>query len=342
MPVKDTQRDALDALDKVTLIEAATPIQRLQQLELRLGIKRVNLYIKRDDHMAFAGGGNKLRKLELLLGEALAQGCDTIVTTGGLQSNHARLTAAAAARLGLNCELVLGRVVPRQDAEYEHNGNVLLDQIYGAKLHILPPGEKAGEFASRRIQLLSEQGKKPYLIPMGGSSALGALGYAKCSDEIMQYERDHGIRFEKVLLPNGSSGTHAGLAAGFVSRGRSPTIIRSYSVLVDKEQAVQQTLKLANDALALLDISGITPSEIDVDGRHRGEGYGIPTQEALEAITSLAQAEGILLDPVYSAKAFAGMLHDIAAGDFVDGANLLFLFTGGGPGVYAYRSAFVL
>lgn len=338
--MRDAQKDVLDAFEKVALIEAATPIQRLQKLEPRLGIKRVNLYIKRDDHMAFAGGGNKLRKLEFLLGEAIAQGCDTIVTTGGLQSNHARLTAAAAARFGLDCELVLGRVVPRHDAEYESNGNVLLDQIYGAKLHVLPLGEKAAEFADKRIQLLKEEGKKPYLIPMGGSSPLGALGYAKCSDEIMQYERDNDIRFEKVLLPNGSSGTHAGLAAGFVTRGRSPTIIRSYTVLGDQEQAVQQTLKLANDALALVGSSEIAPNQIDVDGNHRGEGYGIPTAEALEAIASLAQAEGILLDPVYSAKAFAGMLHDIAAGDFIEGANLLFLYTGGGPGVYAYRSAF--
>ena len=135
----------------------------------------------------------------------------------------------------------------------------------------------------------------------------------------MQYERDNDIRFEKVLLPNGSSGTHAGLAAGFVTRGRSPTIIRSYTVLGDQEQAVQQTLKLANDALALVGSSEIAPNQIDVDGNHRGEGYGIPTAEALEAIASLAQAEGILLDPVYSAKAFAGMLHDIAAGDFIEG-----------------------
>lgn len=338
--MKDAQSGALHPFDKVRLIEAETPIQRLEHLELRLGIKRVNLYIKRDDHMAFAGGGNKLRKLELLLGEAIARGCDTILTTGGLQSNHARLTAAAAARLGLDCELVLGRVVPRQDSDYENNGNVLLDQIYGARLHILRPGEKASEFATKRIQQLSAEGKKVYLIPMGGSAPLGALGYAKCSEEIVQYENDTGIRFEKIFLPNGSSGTHAGLAAGFAALGRSAKIIRSYSVLGEQEQAWQQTLKLANEALALIELSEIAPDDIDVNGNHRGDGYGVPTEEALKATAVLAQAEGILLDPVYSAKAFAGMLHDIAAGEFVDGANLLFLFTGGGPGVYAYRSAF--
>ncbi|MGF6113413.1 D-cysteine desulfhydrase family protein [Pseudomonas frederiksbergensis] len=340
--MKTIARLDIDHLPRISLLDGPTPIQRLCRLETRLGkaLAGVRIYIKRDDQIMFAGGGNKVRKLEYLMGAALADGCDTVIATGGLQSNHARLTAAAAARVGMECELVLGRVVDREDAEYEQNGNILLDKIFGAKLHLLDRGQNASDLVYERAGTLAEAGKKVAFIPMGGSSAVGALGYARCAEEIITAEIDLDFQFDKILIPNGSSGTHAGLAAGFSALGRSADVVRSYAVLGEEEATTTTTLLLANGALDLLGCDPINISALDISGEHRGTGYGIPTAEAMSVIGLLAKAEGILLDPVYSAKAFAGMLHDIRKGAFSPGSNLLFVHTGGTPGLYAYRSEF--
>ncbi|MGF6208619.1 D-cysteine desulfhydrase family protein [Pseudomonas frederiksbergensis] len=340
--MKTIARLDIDHLPRISLLEGPTPIQRLCRLETRLGkaLAGVRIYIKRDDQIMFAGGGNKVRKLEYLMGAALADGCDTIIATGGLQSNHARLTAAAAARVGIDCELVLGRVVPRDDTDYEQNGNILLDKIFGAKLHILQRGQNASDFVYERAGKLAEAGKKVAVIPMGGSSAVGALGYARCAEEILAAEIGLEFQFDKILIPNGSSGTHAGLAAGFSALGRSVDRVRSYSVLGEEEAAITTTLLLANGALDLLGCDRIHSNSLDISGEHRGAGYGIPTDDSMGVIGLLAKSEGILLDPVYSAKAFAGMLHDIRKGAFSPGSNLLFVHTGGTPGLYAYRSEF--
>jgi D-cysteine desulfhydrase len=340
--MKTSTRLDIDHLPRISLLDGPTPIQHLWRLETRLGkaLAGVRIYIKRDDHILFAGGGNKVRKLEFLMGAALADGCDTVIATGGLQSNHARLTAAAAARVGIDCELVLGRVVPREDDEYEQNGNILLDKIFGAKLQILDRGQNASDFVYERAGKLAQAGKKVAVIPMGGSSAVGALGYARCAEEILAAEIELDIQFEKILIPNGSSGTHAGLAAGLSALGRSADMVRSYSVLGEEEATTTTTLLLANGALDLLGCDRIRSCAIDICGEHRGAGYGIPTDEAMDVIGLLAKAEGILLDPVYSAKAFAGMLHDIRQGAFKPGSNVLFVHTGGTPGLYAYRSEF--
>lgn len=215
-----------DHFPQISLLDGPSPIQHLFRLEARLGkaLRGVRIFIKRDDHSLFAGGGNKLQKLEFLLGAALKDGCDTIITTGGLQSNHARLTAAAAARIGLDCESVLGRTVPRSDPEYEENGNVLLDKLFGAKLHLLAAREIASHFATERALVLTAKGKKVSVIPMGGSSALGALGYARCAEEIIAAQKSLQVKFDKILVPNGSSGTHAGLVAGLSALGQPPEL----------------------------------------------------------------------------------------------------------------------
>jgi D-cysteine desulfhydrase len=329
-------------IPRIALLDGPTPIQRLGRLEARLGkdLAGVRIYIKRDDQMMFAGGGNKVRKLEFLMGAALADGCDTVIATGGLQSNHARLTAASAARVGIECELVLGRVVPRDDIEYEQNGNILLDKIFGAKIHILDRDQSASDFAFERADELTQAGKKVAVIPMGGSSATGALGYARCAEEILAAEIELDIKFQKILIPNGSSGTHAGLVAGLSALGRSAEMVRSYSVLGEEKATKKATLVLANEALNLLGCDNIDSTAVDISGEHRGAGYGVPTAEALSVIGVLAKAEGIILDPVYSAKAFAGMLNDIRRGVFSSGSNLLFIHTGGMPGLFAYRSEF--
>jgi len=224
--------------------------------------------------------------------------------------------------------------------EYEKNGNILLDKIFGAKLHILDRGQNASDFAYERAGKLAEAGKKVAVIPLGGSSAVGALGYARCAEEILAAEIELGFYFEKILIPNGSSGTHAGLAAGLTALGRSAGTVRSYSVLGEEEATTTTTLLLTNGALELLGCDCIHSSSLDISGEHRGAGYGVPTDEAIDVIGILAKTEGILLDPVYSAKAFAGMLRDIRQGAFRPGSNLLFVHTGGVPGLYAYCSEF--
>lgn len=321
---------------------SSTPLYRLERLEASLGRlgAGVQIYVKRDDHMLIGGGGNKLRKLEFLLGAAIAEGSDTVITVGGLQSNHARLTAAAASRYGLGCELILGKAVPRSDLDYEQNGNVLLDHIFGAKIEILQKGQSTLERASARANELRTIGRKVSVIPTGGSTPLGALGYCRCAQEIQQMSAQLGISFSQVFVPNGSSGTHAGLAAGFSSMGVPSEVVRSYAVLGDAEETKKTTLSLTNDTLRLLGCSTVSEQGIDVDGNHRGEGYGIPTASMLDAVLLLARTEGLLLDPVYSGKAFAGMLSDIQSGQYPAGSQVLFVMTGGAPGLYAYKQAF--
>jgi L-cysteate sulfo-lyase len=239
---------------RTTLVELPTPIQRLTRLERILGnaADGVRLYVKRDDLTGLGGGGNKLRKLEFLMGEALSQGCDTFITTGGLQSNHARLSAAAAARVGLACELVLAAVVPRNDEAYRRNGNMLLYGILGAKVHVLPATQNTIDFANELADTLKKKGRRPYVVGSGGSSPVGCLGYAACAVEIAEQEQTIEGGFVHIVIPNGSSGTHAGLAAGFTAIGMNPSRIRSYAVLNPAEKTRSATYELACATLALI------------------------------------------------------------------------------------------
>jgi D-cysteine desulfhydrase len=299
------------------------------------------LYVKRDDLMGLGGGGNKLRKLEFLIGEALTQGCDTFVTTGARQSNHARLSAAASARAGLACELVLTDTVARQDYAYVRNGNVLLDDLFGAVVHRLPRGADALRFAEERAAALSATGRRPYVVGSGGSSPVGCLGYAACAAEIARQEQALDLRFSRIVVPNGSSGTHAGLAAGMSALGDQPSRILSYTVLAPVDEARDKTLRLATDTLSLIDEHrSIGKDDIKISGDALGKGYGVPTSGMFEAVRSVAQTEGLLLDPVYGGKAFAGLLADLSLRGSDDGAPVLFVMTGGSPGLFAYEPAF--
>lgn len=326
----------------VSLLSHPSPIERLERLEQALGTQ-VRIHVKRDDVAGIGGGGNKLRKLEFLLGDALAQGCDTFVTTGGIQSNHARLSAAASARMGLACELVLADVVPRHDADYRANGNVLLDGLFGAKVHAVPGDADPLAFAQARADQLRAEGRRPYVVGAGGSSPVGALGYAACAWEILEQERALGLRFVRILIPNGSAGTHAGLAAGMAAAGEDPARIQSFTVLAPVEAAHAATVTLARATLERTGLPGtIDAAAIRVDPSQRGPGYGIPTDAMLEAVRLLARTEGLLLDPVYSGKAFAGLIAAVRAGEYAPGEALLYVMTGGVPGLFAYRQAFDL
>lgn len=333
----------LNAFARVDLLQGSTPIQRAERLERLLGLDQqgIGLFLKRDDHMSLGGGGNKLRKLEFHLGAAQQAGVDTIITVGGVQSNHARLTAAACARLGMACELILTRSVPKTDVDYEFNGNVLLDQLFGAELQVRNAGSDALALAETRVAQLRDAGRQAKVIPMGGSTPLGSLGYARCAAEIVRQESELGVTFNQVVVPNGSAGTHAGLAAGFQLLGRGTSIVKSYSVLSDRESSATRTLNLTRDTLALLDNHGdLATNDIVIDGSQLGDGYGLPTDAMQDAVRLMARAEGLLIDPVYSGKAFAGLLADLRQGHFRRGDNVLFVMTGGTPGLYAYRDTF--
>ena len=337
-----TREIDLSRFPRFVLLDAEpTPIQPLDNLNRRLADegRHVRIFVKRDDLIPVGGGGNKLRKLEFILGEAIAAGADTILTFGARQSNHARQTAAAAARAGLACELVLSRVVPRHDLDYIENGNVLLDALFGATVHDLDAAADAGAFAADRIAALRSAGRTPCLCPTGGSSPVGCLGYAGCASEIALQSRHQSIAFAHIVVANGSSGTHAGLAAGMAAIGADPKTVKSYTVLAPPEHARAATHAKAVATAALLDPGlAIAPDDIVIDGAHRGEGYGIPTEGMRDALRLVARTEGLLLDPVYSGKAFAGLLHDIRAGVYPDGASVLFIMTGGTPSLFVYRA----
>jgi D-cysteine desulfhydrase len=335
---------ALDTLPRLALLDGETPIQRLSRIEevLDLSSRRIRLYVKRDDLMSLGGGGNKLRKLEYHLGHAREIGADTVVSVGGVQSNHARLTAAAAAKQGFACELFLSRMVPKDGDDYEKNGNVLLDDLLGARTVLLPRGENALAHAEARADELRAAGHTVLVLPTGGSTPRGALGYARCAREIAAQESVLGLRFDRVVVPNGSAGTQAGLVAGFAALGREPGIVKSYAVLAQRDASRHTSLELARGALDLLEANvALDLDAIEVDDAHLGAGYGVPTDGMKEAVRLMASREGLLLDPVYSGKAFAGLLLDLREGRVRDGENVLFIATGGVPGLYAYRSTFI-
>ncbi len=302
------------------------------------------MWIKRDDCTGLAGGGNKTRKLEFLLAEARASGADTVVTFGAMQSNHARQTAAASARLGLQCELILSRRVQYSSDEYEHGGNLLLDDLLGARVHLVQPQASATTWQQRRGELLAA-GRVPYVVPTGGSSATGALGYVVCADEILAQSSSAGFRPTAVVHASSSGGTQAGLVAGCARSARAhrttavPVIgVNTYAV--DAAQQRAQITQLTNAVLTLLQLAPVEPDAIQIEQGYLGADYGIPTQAMVEAVRIAAETEGLLLDPVYSGKAMAGMIGMIRAGRFSASDHVVFIHTGGAAALSPYRQAF--
>ncbi|MFT4064442.1 D-cysteine desulfhydrase family protein [Paraburkholderia sp.] len=329
----------LSAFPRRALLDGPTPIQHLPRLSAHLG--GADIYVKRDDVTGLGGGGNKLRKLEFLIGEALARGADTIITVGARQSNHARLTAAAAARIGLECELVLTRTVPRFDHDYIENGNIVLDALFGARVHDLPGSANALQFAEDRANELRTQGRNVYVCPLGGSSPTGCLGYVDCAAEIVAQSHARGLPFDRIVVPNGSSGMHAGLVAGFVAMGLDPSNIDAFTVLGNASHAHATTLDKANQTVQLIAANlRVERDAISIDEAQLGPGYGMPTDSMRAAVRLMASKEGLLLDPVYSGKAFAGLVENVTTGKYPAGQKILFVMSGGLPGLFAYRSEF--
>ena len=332
----------LSSFPRYTLLQGPTPLHSLTRFEdaIRAQMGQCpNLYIKRDDMTGLAGGGNKARKLEFLIGEALAQGADTIVTAGALQSNHARQTAAAAANAGLKCTLLLFDTVPHKEPAYRCSGNLLLDHLLGADVRIAPEGVDAVEFFGSTLRELSDAGGTPYVIPVGGSNCIGSLGYVAAFDEISQQAGAMGLSFDRIVHGSSSFGTQAGLTMG-AQLLSSPTKITGINVYKPQTEKVIAELNThISDLATHLKVSPPSHHNAELVGGFLGKGYGVPTPEMHSAVELLAQTEGILLDPVYTGKAVAGLLALIGDGRIAADETVLFLHTGGYPGLFAYVDA---
>jgi D-cysteine desulfhydrase len=316
--------------------EGKTPIEKLSRLSEELG--GPTIYMKRDDLLGLAGGGNKTRKLEFLVAEALDQGADTLITCGAVQSNHCRLTLAAAVKEGLKCRLVLEE---RVAGSYnpESGGNNFLFRLLGVeKIKVAPGGADMKAEMQQVANEVAAEGRKAYVIPGGGSNPVGATGYVACAEEILAQTFDLGINIDRIICASGSAGTHAGLVTGFQGNNSNiPVIgINVSRPSGEQEQLVYDLVEQTADHVGVnSDISAETVRCFD---EYVGPGYSLPTPEMAEAVRMLAGLEGILIDPVYTGKAMAGLIDLVRKGFFDKKENILFIHTGGSPALYVYMS----
>lgn len=316
--------------------EGFTPLEFLPRLSRELG--GPDIWIKRDDMLGLAGGGNKTRKLEFLVADALAQGADTLITCGAVQSNHCRLTLAAACKEGLKCHLVIEERIPGSFSNAS-NGNHFLFQLLGAaSLTTVPGGSPLLEAMEKVAEAVRQQGGRPYIIPGGGSNAVGSLGYVACADEIIAQSFEQGLNLDAVVCTSGSGGTHGGLAVGFWGRNTGIPVL---GINISRPNASQIPViaKDATETAAKLGLDFPTDIIHCVEG-YVGPGYSLPTPEMTEAVTLLARTEAILLDPVYTGKAFSGLIGLIRQGYFKKGQTVVFVHTGGSPALYHYKDYF--
>ncbi len=320
---------------RVRLIHGPTPLEPMPRLSAALG--GPDIWIKRDDCTGLATGGNKSRKLEFLIGDALAQGCDTLVTIGATQSNHCRQTAAAAAKMGMNAVLLLER--RRSDAapEFYDSGNVLLDDLLGARIVEMPAGTDMDEALASTAERLRANGHKPYTITTGGSNPVGSLGYADMTHELLRQADDVGLRIDNIVFASGSGGTQAGILAGLGAESSSiPAMGISVARNADSLRAL--VTPLTHQTMDLLDVPREQCPEVLVTDAYVGPGYGLATPAMVEALRLVASTEGILLDPVYTGKAMAGLIDVVRAGQISAEQNVVFIHTGGSVGLFGYQS----
>ncbi len=332
---RQTKKIDLDRFPRVALCHQPTPIESLPRLSEYLG--GPNVFVKRDDCTGLATGGNKTRKLEFLVGEALQQNADTLVTQGAVQSNHVRQTAAAACRVGLACYALLERRVEGAGPSYERTGNVFIDRLFGATLEFRPGGLDMNAEAMAAAERLRDEGRRPYFIPGGGSNEVGALGYVSCAQEIIDQVAAMDTGFDWIVMATGSTGTQAGLVAGLHALGASLPVM-GVSVRQPREKQIKAVHDLAARTLATIDGGSLPTSSVIVDDGYVGPGYGVPAESTLEALDLAAKLEGLLLDPVYSGKGFAGLIGLARANFFKPTDNVLFLHTGGSAALFAYET----
>ena len=293
------------------------------------------LWIKRDDCTGLATGGNKTRKLEFLIADAIEKGADMVVTQGAVQSNHVRQTAAAACKFGLDCHALLERRVPDRADDYETTGNVLFDQMFGTSLEFRPAGLDMNAEAMAVTEKLAAAGRKPYFIPGGGSNEIGALGYVSCAYELLEQIKANKLDVGWIVLATGSAGTHAGMLAGLHAAG-STIPVMGVSVRQPEDKQIAAVHKLAVLTAAQLTDTPLGVEKVIVDDGYVGAGYGQPTQGTLDAINLIARREGLLFDPVYSGKGLAGMIGLAGQNFFESDKDVIFLHTGGAAALFAY------
>ena len=323
---------------RVRLFPAPTPLERLDNLTRHLGGPEI--WIKRDDCTVVATGGNKVRKLEFLAGEAVAQGADHLITQGAVQSNHVRQTAAVAAKLGMKCTALLEHRVETNDRAYLASGNVLLDRLMGIAIEYRPGGTDMNAAIVAKGAELRAAGGKPYVIPGGGSNRVGALGYVSCAQELMQQADEMGLKIDRVVHATGSAGTQAGLVAGLEGMNAGVRVL-GIGVRLPKPAQEANVFKLAQEVAEYIGIrGGIAREAVEANCDYVGPGYGQPTEGMREAVTLLAQLEGVLLDPVYSGKGMAGLIDLIRKGAIGANERVVFLHTGGAVGLFGYEPFF--
>ncbi len=334
--ITSTQFIDLGKFPRVNFCHRPTPIETMPRLSEHLGGPK--LFIKRDDCTGLATGGNKTRKLEFLVGEALQQNADVLVTQGAVQSNHVRQTAAAACRYGLGCHALLERRVAGAGSAYERTGNVFFDRLFGATLEFREAGLDMNAEGMAVTERLRAEGRRPYFIPGGGSNEIGALGYVVCAQEIVEQSADLGVEFDWIVMGTGSTGTQAGLVAGLHLLDRQLPVM-GISVRQPRDRQVRAVHDLAARTLEYIDGGTLSANTVVVDDDYVGEGYGMPAPSTIEAIEMAARYEGLLLDPVYSGKGFAGLIGLARANFFKPTDKVLFLHTGGSAALFAYEDA---
>jgi len=322
----------LDRFPRLALGSWPTPLENAPRLSAELG---VNVLLKRDDVNGLGVGGNKLRKLEWLLGAAVAEGADTVITFGALQTNHGRQTAAACAKLGLRCELVLTARVPRSGDAYERSGNIVLDHLFGAHVHICADSEESDRTYERLLTEAAAEGRKVASIPVGGSDAVGVLGYVAATEELFAQLEARGVEKARVVVPHGSGGTAAGFALGMALLGK-PGTVEVASVAHSAEESRDSITELVGDTAKLLGAEMPSLDHLRVDDSTLGAGYGVPDVRVWDALKLFGRTEGVVLEPVYNGKAAAALIGWAERGDFGVDEQVVFVHTGGLPGLYGY------
>ncbi|MFC0138744.1 D-cysteine desulfhydrase [Erwinia mallotivora] len=323
----------LNAFPRLELLGAPTPLEHLPRLSDYMGR---DIFIKRDDFTPLGLGGNKLRKLEFLAADALRQGADLLLTAGAIQSNHVRQTAAVAAKLGLKCVALLENPTGTSAENYLSNGNRLLLELMDAEVVMVDALNHPTEQLAEQAERLEAQGFRPYIVPVGGSSALGALGYVECAQEIA-HQSQGVVDFAAVVVASGSAGTHAGLAVG-LEQLLPGTELVGVTVSRKVEEQRPEVVDIRDRLASMLELTATAPVVLWDD--YFAPGYGEPNPEANEAIRLLARLEGIFLDPVYTGKAMAGLLDGISQNRFRRQGPIVFVHTGGTPALFAYHPLF--
>ncbi len=319
---------------RIRLGHLPTPLEHMPRLSALLGGPEI--WIKRDDCTGLSTGGNKTRKLEFLMAEAVAMGADIVLTQGATQSNHARQTAAAAAKLGMACHILLEDRTGYNEPNYRMNGNVLLDVLHGATIEHRGPGLDMNAEMMAVAEKFRGDGRKPYAIVGGGSNATGALGYVNCALELLGQMVDRGLVFDHMITATGSAGTHAGLIVGLKALNAQLPLL-GIGVRAPKETQEANVFRLAQAVEEKMNLQGVVDrSDVVANCDYIGKGYGIPAESTLEAIDIFAKTEAILLDPVYSGKGAAGLIDLVRKGHFKKGERVVFLHTGGAIGLTGY------